>query len=74
MLVCKKTINLCLNSSNIYIVNNRTVCCKQVVHTTTFRKNHNFNTNVKLILTEQINHIDIDIEKDKEKLKQMEDF
>ena len=121
--------------------NNRTLCCKQVVHTTTFRSNqmnkifqiyhslnckskyaiyllectkckihyvgkaetefnirlnnhqkdvwkpdaipasrhfsgksHNFNTHAKFILTEQIRHINIDKEKNKETLKQRENF
>ena len=33
-------------------------------------KNHNFNTHAKFILIEQIRHIDIDKEKNKERLKQ----
>ena len=37
-------------------------------------KNHNFNTQVKFILIEQIRHIDIDNEKNKERLKQRENF
>ena len=37
-------------------------------------KNHNFNTHVKFILIEQIRHIDIDKEKNKERLKQRENF
>ena len=37
-------------------------------------KNHNFNTYVKFILIEQISHIDIGKEKNKEKLKQRENF
>ena len=37
-------------------------------------KNHNFNTRAKLILTEQVRHVDIDKEKIKERLKQMENF
>ena len=37
-------------------------------------KNHNFNTHTKFILTEQIRHIDIDKEKNKERLKQRENF
>ena len=32
--------------------------------------NHNFNTHAKSILTEQMRHIDIEKEKNKEKLKQ----
>ena len=32
-------------------------------------KNHNFNTHAKFILIEQIRHIDIDKEKNKERLK-----
>ena len=123
------------------LAKNRTLCCKQVVHTTTFRsnqtnrifqiyhnlnckskyviyllectkckiqyvgkaetefnirlnnhqkdvwkpdaipasrhfsgKNHNFNTHAKFLLIEQIRHIDIDKEKNKERLKQRENF
>ena len=123
------------------LANNRTLCCKQIVHTTTFRSNqtnrifqiyhnlnckskyviyllectkckiqyvgkaetefiirlnnhrkdvwkpdaipaschfsgkgHNFNTHAKFILTEQICHIDIDKEKNKERLKLRENF
>ena len=123
------------------LANNKTLCCKQVVHTTTFRSNqtnrifkiyhnlnckskyviyllectkckilnvgkaetkfnirlnnrrkdvwkldaipashhfsgksHNFNTHTKLIQIEQIRHIDIDKEKNKERLKQRENF
>ena len=123
------------------LANNRTQCCKQVVHTTMFRSNqtnrifqiyhnlnckskyviyllectkckiqyvgkvetvfnmrlnnhrkdvwkpdsmpasrhfsgkrHNFNTHAKFILIEQIRHIDIDKEKNKERLKQRENF
>ena len=37
-------------------------------------KSHNFNTYAKLILIEQIRHIDIDKEKNKEGLKQRENF
>ena len=37
-------------------------------------KNHNFNTHAKFILIEQIRHIDIDKEKNKERLKQRENF
>ena len=37
-------------------------------------KNHNFNTHTKFILTELIRHIDIDKEKNKERLKQRETF
>ena len=33
-------------------------------------KNHNFKTHAKFILIEQIHHIDIDKEKNKERLKQ----
>ena len=33
-------------------------------------KNHNFNTQAKFILTEQIRHVDIDTEKIKERLEQ----
>ena len=35
-------------------------------------KNHNFNTHAEFILIEQIRHIDIDKEKNKERLKQRE--
>ena len=123
------------------LANNRIPCCKQVVHTTTFRSNqmnrifqiyhnlnckskyviyllectkckiqyvgkaetefnirlnnhrkdvwkpdaipasrhfsgksHNFNTHAKFILIEQIHHVDIDKEKNKERLKQRENF
>ena len=35
-------------------------------------KNRNFNTHAKFILIEQIRHVDIDIEKIKERLKQRE--
>ena len=114
--------------------NNRTLCCKQVEHTTTFRSNqtnrifqiyhnlnckskyviyllegtkckiqylgkaetdfntrlnnhrknvwkpdvisasHNFNTKAKFMLIEQIRHIDIDKERNKERLTQSENF
>ena len=37
-------------------------------------KNRNFNTHVKFILIEQILHIDIDKEKNKERIKQRENF
>ena len=37
-------------------------------------KNHNFNTHVKFIPIKQISHVDIDTEKNKEKLKQRENF
>ena len=37
-------------------------------------KNHNFNTQAKFILTEQIHHVNIDTEKIKERLKQRENF
>ena len=37
-------------------------------------KNCNFNTHAKFILIEQIHHVDIDIEKIKERLKQRENF
>ena len=37
-------------------------------------KNHNFNTHAKFLLTEQICHIDINKEKNRERLKQMENF
>ena len=37
-------------------------------------KSHNFNTHAKLILIEQIRHIDIDTEKNNERLKQSENF
>ena len=37
-------------------------------------KNHDFDTHSKLILIEQIHHVDIDTEKIKERLKQRENF
>ena len=37
-------------------------------------KNHNFNTDAKFIRMEQIHHIDIGKEKNKERLKQRENF
>ena len=37
-------------------------------------KNHNFNTHTYFILIEQIRHIDIDKEKNKDRLKQRENF
>ena len=37
-------------------------------------KNHNFNRHAKFILIEQIRRVDIDTEKNKEKLKQRENF
>ena len=37
-------------------------------------KNHNFNRHAKFKMTEQIGHIDIDKEKNKERLKQKENF
>ena len=37
-------------------------------------KNHNFNTQAKFILIEQIRHVDIDTEKIKERLEQRENF
>ena len=37
-------------------------------------KNHNFNTHVKFILIEQIRHVDIDMEKIKERLKHRENL
>ena len=37
-------------------------------------KSQNFNTHAKFILTEQIRHFDIDKEKNKERLKQRENF
>ena len=37
-------------------------------------KSHNFNTHAKFILIEQIRHINIDKEKNKERLKQWENF
>ena len=37
-------------------------------------KNHIFNINAKFILTDQIRHIDIDKEKNEERLKQKENF
>ena len=37
-------------------------------------KNHNFNTHAKIILIEQICHVNIDTKKIKEKLKQRENF
>ena len=37
-------------------------------------KNHNFNTHAKFILIEQMRHIDIDKEKNKERLTQRENF
>ena len=37
-------------------------------------KNHNFNTHAKFVLIEQIRHIDIAKEKNKERLKQRENF
>ena len=37
-------------------------------------KNNNFNKHAKFILIEQIHHINIDIEKNKERLKQRENF
>ena len=37
-------------------------------------KSHNFNTHAKSILIEQMRHIDIDKEKNKERLKQRENF
>ena len=37
-------------------------------------KSHNFNTHAKFILTENIRCIDIDKEKNKERLKQRENF
>ena len=36
--------------------------------------NHNFNTHAKFTLIQQIRHIDIDKEKNKERLKQRENF
>ena len=39
-----------------------------------FRQNHNFDTHAKFILIEQIRHVDIDMEKIKERLKQRENF
>ena len=39
-----------------------------------FSGNHNSNTHAKFILIEQIRHIDIDKEKNKERLKQRENF
>ena len=37
-------------------------------------KSHNFNTHAKFILTEQMRHIDINKEKNKERLEQRENF
>ena len=37
-------------------------------------KSHNFNTHAKFILIEQICHVDIDTEKNKERLKRRENF
>ena len=37
-------------------------------------KSHNFNIHAKFILTEQIRHIDINKEKNKERLEQSENF
>ena len=37
-------------------------------------ENLNFNRRAKFILTEQIRHVDIDTEKIKERLRQMENF
>ena len=57
------------------LANNRTLCCKQIIHTTTFRSNqtnrifhiyHNLNCKSKYViylLDSQIRHVDIDTEK-----------
>ena len=37
-------------------------------------KSHNFNTHANFLLIEQIRHIDIDKERNKERLKQRENF
>ena len=139
--VKRKFINKIQGKCTPCLANNRTLCCKQVVHATTFRSNqtnrifqiyhnlnckskyviyllvctkckiqyvgkaetefnirlnnhrkdvwepeaipasrhfsgksHNFNSHAKFILIEQIRHIDIDKEKNKERLKQRENF
>ena len=37
-------------------------------------KNHNFNSHAKFIMIEQIHHVDINTEKNKERLKERENF
>ena len=58
-----------ITTENMY--GNQMLYLQAVIYT---GKNHNFDIHAKFILIEQIRHVDIDMEKIKERLKQRENF